>query len=101
MASAPWLRRYQIVQTEPDFIRVQMVSLREANPAPKALAEVGRALLAALEEPIHVDVKLVSEIPPAKNGKFRPYYSMVSDAKASSPSPDRQGAIRVGGQLHR
>ena len=79
MACAPWLRRYQIVQTEISCFRVQVVPLTGTDPSPEALAEVSRTLAAALAEPVDVNVSRVEHIPPAPNGKFRPYYSLLSE----------------------
>jgi len=77
MRCAPWVRRYQIVQTELGSFRVQLVSMPGTDPSSEAVADVGRALAATLAEPVRVKVELVEQIAAAKNGKFRPYYSLL------------------------
>jgi phenylacetate-CoA ligase len=77
MRCAPWVRRYQIVQTELGSFRVQLVSMPGADPSSEAVADVGRALAATLAEPVRFEVELVEQIAAAKNGKFRPYYSLL------------------------
>ena len=80
MRCAPWVRRYQIVQTELGCFRIQVVPMPGTNPSSGALAEVERELVAALAEPVRVEATLAEQIAPAKNGKFRPYYSLVPDS---------------------
>jgi phenylacetate-coenzyme A ligase PaaK-like adenylate-forming protein len=73
---APWVRRYQIVQERLDRIAIKLVPVGE--PPADAAATVTRRMAAELGGNVQVEVQLVKEIPPDANGKFRPYYSLVS-----------------------
>jgi phenylacetate-CoA ligase len=77
---APWVRRYQIVQDRADHILIKIVPL--TNPGAEAVAAVARSLEAALEGQMAVEIELVDDIPPEPNGKYRPYYSLVTPARA-------------------
>ena len=77
LAGAPWLRRYQIVQDRPDHILVKLVPMSE--PGPDAVASVARSVTAALDARVEVDAVLLEDIPPEPNGKYRAYYSLVSE----------------------
>jgi phenylacetate-CoA ligase len=77
LAGAAWLRRYQIVQDRPDHILVKIVPMTE--PGPEAVASLSRNVAAALDAPVEVEVVLLNDIPPEPNGKYRPYYSLVSE----------------------
>jgi phenylacetate-CoA ligase len=83
MHCAPWVRRYQIVQAEFGRFRVQLVPLLGTDPSSEAVANVGRALAAALAEPVRVEVMLMEQIAAAKNGKFRPYYSLLPESSSA------------------
>ena len=50
------------------------------DPGAEAVASVAFSLNAALGVPVQVDVVVLDEIPPAANGKYRPYYSLVGQA---------------------
>ena len=76
--AAPWLRRFQLIQEQVDFVRIKVVPLRSSMPSPEAIAAVGRRVAAELGGNVRVETELVEEIPPVKSGKFRPYYSLVS-----------------------
>ncbi len=79
LRQAPWLRRFQIVQEQPGLIRVRMVALGNTIPSVETVAEAERMLEKNLGEGIRVRAELVDEIPAEPNGKFRPYYSLVSE----------------------
>ena len=75
MRTPPWLRRYQIVQDRADHLTVKLAPMTE--PPPDALAALERLITAAFGGQVRVAIRLVNEIPPEPNGKFRPYYSLV------------------------
>ncbi|MCZ7384318.1 MAG: hypothetical protein O8C63_06155 [Candidatus Methanoperedens sp.] len=75
---APWLRRYQIVQEQIDRIRVRLVPMPGETPAADALTGVRQILAERLGRDIYVEIEVVDEIPAGPSGKFRPYYSLVS-----------------------
>jgi phenylacetate-CoA ligase len=75
MSQASWLRRYQIVQDRTDHLTVKLAPRTE--PPPDALPALERLITAAFGGQVRVALRLVDEIPPEPNGKFRPYYSLV------------------------
>jgi phenylacetate-coenzyme A ligase PaaK-like adenylate-forming protein len=79
---APWLRRYQIVQEQPDRIRVKLVPMPGQTSAADSLASIRQIYAQRLGEGISVEVEVVEEIPAGSSGKFRPYYSLVSSPNA-------------------
>jgi phenylacetate-CoA ligase len=76
---APWLRRYQIVQESVDRLVVKLVPLPGRNPSADDLQLLRTRFQQPLGPYVSIVFELVSELPPAGNGKFRPYYSMVRD----------------------
>ncbi len=76
MASAPWLRHYQIVQDRSDHILIKVVPTN--HPGVEALGAVAQSVAAAAGHAARVDVEVVERIPAGPNGKHRPYYSLVS-----------------------
>jgi phenylacetate-CoA ligase len=80
MRSAPWISRYQIVQTEGGCFRVQVVPMPGTNPSQEILARLSDAISVVLAEPVRVEVMLVEQISAAKNDKFRPYYSLLPES---------------------
>jgi phenylacetate-CoA ligase len=75
LASAPWLRRYQIVQDRADHILIRLIS--KTDPGAEAISATARAVAAAMDDSLRVDVEMVEDIPAEPNGKHRPYYSLV------------------------
>ena len=71
--AAPWLGRFQIVQTEPGTLLARVEPLPGAVPGP---AEI-ETLVARIEERtgggVRVVVEVVDEIRPGETGKFRTY----------------------------
>jgi phenylacetate-CoA ligase len=80
---APWLRRYQIVQESVDRLVVKLVPLPGRNPSAGDLQLLRTRFQQPLGPGVSVTFETVSELPPAGNGKFRPYYSMVRDSNLS------------------
>jgi phenylacetate-CoA ligase len=80
---APWLRRYQIVQESVDRLVVKLVPLPGRNPSADDLQLLRTRFQQPLGPGVSVAFETVSELPPAGNGKFRPYYSMVRDSNLS------------------
>ncbi len=74
----PWIQRFQIVQCELDRIHVKVVPLRNQAAATDAAERIRKVLSEALGNGISISVELTESIPADSNGKFRPYYSMVS-----------------------
>jgi len=77
---APWLRQFQIVQERIDRIRVRLAAMGDCAPPVRWAAELQQLFSASLGEGISVETELVDRIPTEPSGKFRPYYSLVSDA---------------------
>jgi phenylacetate-CoA ligase len=73
----PWVRRYQIIQETIDRILVKVVPCAGSAPRQEELARVRGQLAERVGCAVTVTVELVREIPPAANGKFLPYYSLV------------------------
>lgn len=71
LASAPWLRRYQIVQDRVDHVRIRPIS--KAHPGAEAISATARAVAVAMDGTVRVDVELIYDIPAEPNGKYRPY----------------------------
>lgn len=80
---APWLRRYQIVQESVDRLVLKLVPLPGRNPSSDDLQFLRSRFQQPLGPGVSVTFETVSELPPAGNGKFRPYYSMVRDSNLS------------------
>ncbi len=76
---ALWLRRYQMVQQSVDRIQVMIVPLPGRVPSSDDLRRLQTMLQQPLGTGVSVTFEIVSELPPAGNGKFRPYYSLVLD----------------------
>jgi len=72
-----WIQRFQIVQETADRILVNIVPLEMEKTTVAAVACVEAALASALGGAAKVTVRLIHEIPPSPNGKFRPYYSKL------------------------
>ena len=81
LAGSPWVRRYQIIQEQPDLISVKLAPLAGETPEPEAIAGTQVRLRAKLGEGVDVRVQMVTEIPAEPNGKFRPYFSRVSPSE--------------------
>ncbi len=90
LVSAPWLRRYQIIQDRPDHVLVKLVPLEA--PGADGPAVAARAVTGMLGGQATVDVELVSTIPAAPNGKYRPYLSLVSP-RSEAPGGTFAGAV--------
>jgi phenylacetate-CoA ligase len=75
LVSAPWLSRYQIVQDRVDHVRIRLIS--RAGPGAEAISAAVRAVAAAMDGSVRVDIELVDDIPAEPNGKYRPYYTLV------------------------
>ena len=75
LVSAPWLRRYQIVQDRVDHVRIRLIS--NSHPGAEAISATALAVAAVMDGSVGVDVELVYEIPAGPNGKYRPYYTLV------------------------
>lgn len=74
LQNAPWSRQFQLIQERDGRIRVKLVPLAGADPAPEAVDAVRRALNELLGAGVVVEVELTECIAPEANGKFRPYY---------------------------
>jgi phenylacetate-CoA ligase len=74
---APWLRRYQIVQPSVDRVVVKIVPLPGRIPGHDDLQRLRAGLQRPLGSEVSLIFEMVSELPPAGNGKFRPYSSLV------------------------
>ncbi len=90
VTSAPWLRRYQIVQERTDYIRIKVVAAEE--PGAEALALVSHRVGEALGWQAAVEVVVVGEIPAGANGKYRPYYSLAGPAGRTEPLAAKAGS---------
>jgi phenylacetate-coenzyme A ligase PaaK-like adenylate-forming protein len=77
--SASWLRQFQIVQECSDRIRLKLVLMEGSRPPADWSCEMRRIFSERLGEGIRVEMEWVDRIPKEPNGKFRPYYSLVSD----------------------
>lgn len=78
LSNGRWIRRYQIVQETVQLIRVKLVPLPGEIPPAQSLADIRRIITERLGTDVLVHVDVVDQIPAAPNGKFRPYFSMVS-----------------------
>lgn len=77
----PWIQRFQIVQETADHILVNIVPLEMGKATAAAVSCVEVALTNALGGAAKVSVRLIREVPPSPNGKFRPYYSKLRRAE--------------------
>jgi phenylacetate-CoA ligase len=77
--SASWLRQFQIVQERSDRIRLKLVLMEGSRPPADWSCEMRRIFSERLGEGVRVEMEWVDRIPKEPNGKFRPYYSLVSD----------------------
>lgn len=83
--SSLWVRRYQIIQEALDLIRVKVVSESGRAPGREREDALRNQLCAGLPPGVTVVLESVQNLPPALNGKFRPYYSLVNrDAENTS-----------------
>lgn len=73
-----WVRRYQIIQEALDRIRVKVVSESGQAPASEQEAALLNQLCAEVPRGVAITLEHVTDLPPASNGKFRPYYSLVN-----------------------
>lgn len=89
MRTPPWLRRYQIVQDRADHLTVKLAPMTE--PPPGEVATLERLITAAFGGQVRVAIRLVNEIPPEPNGKFRPYYSLVGQDGEQAACPRSYG----------
>jgi phenylacetate-CoA ligase len=76
--SAPWLRQFQIVQERSDRIRLKLVPMEGSHPPADWSCEMRRAFAERLGDGVRIELAWVDRIPKEPNGKFRPYYSLVS-----------------------
>jgi phenylacetate-coenzyme A ligase PaaK-like adenylate-forming protein len=72
-----WLRRYQIVQKRIDHVLVRTVPLPGCIPADEDWQRIRAELQEKTGPGVTFAFETVAELPPAKSGKFRPYYSEV------------------------
>ncbi len=84
LSNGGWVRRFQIIQETVQLIRVKLVALPGEDPPAGGLADIRRILSERLGTEVLVEVDVVDQIPAAPNGKFRPYFSMVSGPCARS-----------------
>ena len=75
---APWVRCYQVIQEKIDHILVKVVPLPGRRPTPDELARVRSEMQKPVGSGVTITLELAAELPPAENGKFRPYYSLVA-----------------------
>jgi phenylacetate-CoA ligase len=80
---AVWLRRYQMVQESVDRIVVKIVPFAGCDPSADNLQRLQARFQQSLGPGVYVVFEKVNELPPAGNGKFRPYYSLVRDSGAT------------------
>jgi phenylacetate-CoA ligase len=80
----------QLVQHATDRYTINLVP--SAGYAPADGEEVSRRLRARLGEGISVEIRLLSEIPRAPNGKFRAVVSHVERTPENRPTPPAQQA---------
>jgi phenylacetate-CoA ligase len=77
-----WVKKFQVVQEEPDFIRVLIVPLDEAKRTPSSKAEefgeITEKIRLVMGEECRVLVELVEQIAPTDSGKYRYTISAVS-----------------------
>ena len=78
-----WLRRCQFVQRRTDYLVVDIVPRRPL--ADEEIATLRSSLEATVPRDVRVEMRLVSDIPPGPNGKFRPYRALVSEASTTGP----------------
>ena len=81
--SASWLRQFQIVQEKSDRIRLKLVAMEGSVPPANWGGEMRRVFSESLGEGIRIEMEWVDRIPKEPNGKFRPYYSLVSAGAGS------------------
>ncbi|MCL6544150.1 MAG: hypothetical protein K6T61_02905 [Bryobacteraceae bacterium] len=74
---APWLRRYQLIQEAVNRVLLKLQPLDGVEPRPEDLRRLRASLQAPLGPQVTLELEFVKELPPAGNGKFRPYYSKV------------------------
>ena len=74
---SPWLRRFQIVQTDVDRIVLKVVPLPGRGPTGDDLLRIRTQTGQAAGPGVTIAIELLDELPPADNGKFRPYYTLV------------------------
>jgi phenylacetate-CoA ligase len=85
-----WVRRYQIVQEQLGLIAVKLVPLAGETPEPASVAAIRQSLRERLGEGVLVKVELMKEIPASANGKFRPYFSLVTLSDPPTPAVFRE-----------
>lgn len=86
VGAAPWIWRYQIVQEQPDLIKVKTVPLPGSTPSPEVVAELERYLSTALKQGVRIIVEMVKQIPLGAGGKFCNYVSLASRAAETEAS---------------
>jgi len=91
LAHGAWVRQYQIVQVRENLVHVKLAPLPGANPSPEAVAAVGQLLRDKLGPGVAVEVVLVDRIPAARNGKYRPYYSLLPGTGAATQTESTVG----------
>ena len=74
---APWVRRYQIIQETLHRLLVKVVAMPGHATVEEHCSQLHSHLEAAVPDGVAIIIELVAEIPPAANGKFRPYYSLL------------------------
>jgi phenylacetate-CoA ligase len=71
IATTPWIRRFRIVQEQPDAIAVEAIASRPPHPDELSAAE--GLLATAVGGSGRVYIRLVEQLPPTAGGKFRQY----------------------------
>ncbi len=78
LKEGPWVRRFQIVQEHRSRIVVKLVPQAGEAPTAEAASRLAGSLSAAVGRDVSVNIELVDQIPAQPNGKFRPYFSLVT-----------------------
>lgn len=71
ISTTTWIRRYRIVQEQPDAIAVEAIASRP--PRPDELSKAEGLLATAAGGSLRVRIRLVEDLPPTAGGKFRQY----------------------------
>jgi phenylacetate-CoA ligase len=75
------VRQYQLIQDRRDLIRVRVVGICATSTEPE---ELRVALTRASGSEVGIIIEPVEDIRPERSGKFRPYYSVVSDDRTGT-----------------
>jgi phenylacetate-CoA ligase len=91
ISATPWIRRYRIVQEQPDALAVEAIASRP--PRPDELSAAEGILATAAGGSIRVCIRLVEQLPPSTGGKFRQYIPYAQpQAEAEKLAAQGQGA---------